>query len=111
MTRRRMAKRLASSCTATGSRKACSQIRIYEQKTSGMVKVFTGIQFVCSLLFTLLVWLAPNIGWIECGSPAMIHALSMADFMWLLTLVLVCISLAKHEKERINNETEGTRNY
>lgn len=76
-----------------------------------MVKVLTGVQFTFSLLFTIVVWIAPDMGWAECGSIELLNAISMAEFMWLLTFVLVFISLAKVEKENINNETESTRNY
>jgi len=76
-----------------------------------MIKIFTGVQFVVSILFTILIYIAPDIGLTTCNSRAMIGSIGMADFMWLMTLVLILSSLAKYEKDRKEDETEGSRNY
>lgn len=96
---------------ATGSKKECLTIKTREEQNSAMIKVFTGVQFFCSVLFTLLIWFAPYFGLVEAGTPQMVQAMSMVDFMWLLTIIFVMLSLAKHEKEKIDDETGHSRNY
>lgn len=77
-----------------------------------MIRIFTGVQFILSVMMTLAVWLAPQLGMVPANNPAAVsEAMGMVDFMWLLTLIFVLISLAKHEKKRTDDDRKSSRNY